>query len=253
MGIPMLISSPIRGILDNLESVLYVIMDAVRLASTERDDIQGFKFLNSPSLAITRWALIQGGGILLKGFSVDGISLSLKKLIRVMCQFLFELENKIMNHRLWSNSRFVRRANWDAAPEFMHPKAIELLKEDNGYQLKRLAEDEVNSDWYYLAIGIEAARSMYQISATHTDKRSDGNTPSMPGPILPKGSADNKAVLDIQTPEMVNSLAQLALHLDTFKLQDIASELVLDMAMRREMLQLIVVQAQGSSAAEGAG
>ncbi|KAJ1877711.1 hypothetical protein LPJ66_012045 [Kickxella alabastrina] len=51
-------------------------------------------------------------------------------------------------------------------------------------------------------------------------------------------------------PEMVNSLAQLALNSDNFKLQDAASELVLDMAMWREMLQLIVAQAQGSSGAE---
>ncbi|KAJ1936261.1 hypothetical protein GGF37_005680 [Kickxella alabastrina] len=42
-------------------------------------------------------------------------------------------------------------------------------------------------------------------------------------------------------PEMVNSLTQLALNSDNFKLQDIASELVLDMAMRQEMLQLIVL------------
>ncbi|KAJ1881143.1 hypothetical protein LPJ66_011375 [Kickxella alabastrina] len=144
MGIPMLSSSPIRGILDDLESILYVVMDAVRPAGTNRDDVQGFKFLDSPSLAITRWGLIQGGGILLKGFSVDGISPSLKKLIRVMRRFLFEPENKVMNHQLWSNKKFVRRANWDAAPEFMHPKAVELLKEDNG-QLKRPAEDEINA------------------------------------------------------------------------------------------------------------
>ncbi|KAJ1900075.1 hypothetical protein LPJ66_001707 [Kickxella alabastrina] len=52
-------------------------------------------------------------------------------------------------------------------------------------------------------------------------------------------------------PEMVNSLAQLALNSDSFKLQDTASELLLDMAMRREALQLIVAQAQGSSTAEG--
>ncbi|KAJ1943148.1 hypothetical protein GGF37_002778 [Kickxella alabastrina] len=52
---------------------------------------------------------------------------------------------------------------------------------------------------------------------------------------------------------MVNSLAQLALHLGNFKLQDIASELVLNMAMRREMLQLIVAQAQGSSATKEEG
>ncbi|KAJ1935172.1 hypothetical protein GGF37_006095, partial [Kickxella alabastrina] len=52
MGIPMLSSSPIRGILDDLESVLYVVIDAVRPAGTKRDDVQGFKFLDYPPLAI---------------------------------------------------------------------------------------------------------------------------------------------------------------------------------------------------------
>ncbi|KAJ1936403.1 hypothetical protein GGF37_005624, partial [Kickxella alabastrina] len=52
MGIPILSRNPIRGILDDLESLFYVIMDAVRPAYTERDDVQGFKFLDSPSLAI---------------------------------------------------------------------------------------------------------------------------------------------------------------------------------------------------------
>ncbi|KAJ1888440.1 hypothetical protein LPJ66_008577 [Kickxella alabastrina] len=87
----------------------------------------------------------------------------------------------------------------------------------------------------------------------HTDKRNDGNTPGTLGPMIPKGSADSEAALDIQMPEMVNSLAQLALNSDNFKLWDITSELVLDMAMWREMLQLIVAQAQGSSAAEEEG
>ncbi|KAJ1940599.1 hypothetical protein GGF37_003907 [Kickxella alabastrina] len=44
---------------------------------------------------------------------------------------------------------------------------------------------------------------------------------------------------------MGHFLAQLALHSDNFKLREIGSELVLDMAMRREMLQLVVAQAQG--------
>ncbi|KAJ1887642.1 hypothetical protein LPJ66_009009, partial [Kickxella alabastrina] len=144
MGIPMLSSSPIRGILDDLESVLYVVMDAVRPAGTKRDDVQGFKFLDSPSLAITRWGLIQEDAVLLEEFSVKNINPRLKELICVMRRFLFEPENKVMNHRLWWDKKFVRRANWDAAPEFMHPKAVELLKEDNG-QLKRPAEDEINA------------------------------------------------------------------------------------------------------------
>ncbi|KAI7830169.1 hypothetical protein BX661DRAFT_170487 [Kickxella alabastrina] len=44
--------------------------------------------------------------------------------------------------------------------------------------------------------------------------------------------------------------ANCAKELTNFKPQDIASELVLDMAMRQEMLQLIVAQAQGSSGPE---
>ncbi|KAI7821593.1 hypothetical protein BX661DRAFT_173249 [Kickxella alabastrina] len=144
MGIPMLSSSPIRGILDDMESVFYVVMDAVRSAGTKRDDVQGFKFLDSPSLAITRWGLIQEDAVLLKGFSVDGVSARLKNLICAMRRFLFEPGNKVISHRLWSDSTFVRQINWDAAPEYMHPKAIELLGEDNG-QLKRPAEDEINA------------------------------------------------------------------------------------------------------------
>ncbi|KAJ1896509.1 hypothetical protein LPJ66_003942 [Kickxella alabastrina] len=145
MAIPILSRNLIRGILDDLESVFYVVMDAVRPAYTERDDVQGFKFLDSPSLAIIRWGLIQKDAVLLGEFGVKHINPRLKELICAMRRFLFEPENKVMNHRLWSNNKFVRRANWDAAPEFMHLKAIELLKEDNG-QLKRLAKDEVNAE-----------------------------------------------------------------------------------------------------------
>ncbi|KAJ1946200.1 hypothetical protein GGF37_001302 [Kickxella alabastrina] len=141
MGIAILSRNPIQGILDDLESIFYVIMDAVRPAYTERDDVQGFKFLDSSSLAIIRWGLIQEDAVLLEEFGVKNISPRLIKLIRVMRQFLFESENKIMTHQLWSSNKFVRWANWDAAPEFMHPKAIELLKDDIG-QLKRPAGDE---------------------------------------------------------------------------------------------------------------
>ncbi|KAJ1899632.1 hypothetical protein LPJ66_001989 [Kickxella alabastrina] len=135
MGIPILTRNPIRGILDDLESVFYVIMDAVRPAGTKRDDVQGFKFLDSPSLAITRWGLIQEDAVLLEEFGVKNINPRLKELICAMRRFLFEPENKVISHRLWSDNTFVRQINWDAAPRFMHPKAIELLKEDNG-QLK---------------------------------------------------------------------------------------------------------------------
>ncbi|KAJ1893200.1 hypothetical protein LPJ66_005899, partial [Kickxella alabastrina] len=83
--------------------------------------------------------------VLLEEFGVKNINPRLKELICVMRRFLFEPENKVISHRLWSDNTFVRQINWDAAPEFMHPKAIELLKEDNG-QLKRLAEDEVNAE-----------------------------------------------------------------------------------------------------------
>ncbi|KAJ1891865.1 hypothetical protein LPJ66_006679 [Kickxella alabastrina] len=145
MGIPMLSSSPIRGILDDLESILYVVMDAVHPAGTKRDDVQGFKFLDSPSLAITRWGLIQEDVVLLKGFGVKNINPRLKGLICAMHQFLFEPENKVMNHQLWWDNKFVSHANWDAAPEFMHPEAIEFLKEDNG-QLKQAAEDKETSE-----------------------------------------------------------------------------------------------------------
>ncbi|KAJ1944142.1 hypothetical protein GGF37_002332 [Kickxella alabastrina] len=145
MGIPMLSSSPIRGILDDLESVFYVVMDSVRSAGTKRDDVQGFKFLDSPPLAITRWGLIQEDAVLLEEFGVKNINPRLKELICAMRRFLFEPENKVMNHHLWWDEKFVRRANWDAAPEFMYPKAIKLLKEDNG-QLKRPTEDKINAE-----------------------------------------------------------------------------------------------------------
>ncbi|KAJ1900646.1 hypothetical protein LPJ66_001338 [Kickxella alabastrina] len=107
MGIPMLGSSPIRGILDDLKSILYVVMDAVRPAGIKRDDVQGFKLLDSPSLTITRWGLIQEDAVLLDKFGVNSITPSLKELIFAMCQFLFELENKIMNHHLWWDKKFV--------------------------------------------------------------------------------------------------------------------------------------------------
>ncbi|KAJ1888972.1 hypothetical protein LPJ66_008290 [Kickxella alabastrina] len=145
MGIPMLSSSSIRGILDDLESVLYVVMDAVRPVGTKRDDVQGFKFLDSLSLAITRWGLIQEDAVLLDKFGISGITPRIKELICAMRRFLFEPENKVMNHQLWWDKKFVRQANWNTAPSFMHPKAIELLQEDIG-ELRRLAEDKENAD-----------------------------------------------------------------------------------------------------------
>ncbi|KAJ1893862.1 hypothetical protein LPJ66_005515, partial [Kickxella alabastrina] len=119
--------------------------------------------------------------------------------------------------------------------------------------------------WYYLAIGAGAAlgtyrvlshlldQSRYELDFCYTQRQKQRRRHAWYAGTNLDGSADSEAALDIQTPEMVNSLAQLALHSDNFKLRDTASELLLDMAMRREMLQLIIAQAQGSSAAEEEG
>ncbi|KAJ1879383.1 hypothetical protein LPJ66_011703 [Kickxella alabastrina] len=144
MGITMLSSSPIRGILDDLESVLYVVMDAVRPADTKRDDVQGFKFLDSQSLALSRYSIMMVEEKYLELFGIGNPGKIFRNLFHSMRRFLFEPGNQYISHQLWWDSTFKRQANWDAAPRFMHPKAIELLKEDNG-QLKRPAEDEVNA------------------------------------------------------------------------------------------------------------
>ncbi|KAI7820582.1 hypothetical protein BX661DRAFT_173553 [Kickxella alabastrina] len=144
MGIPMLSSSPIRGILDDLESVFYVVMDAVRSANTKRDDVQGFKFLDSQSLALSRYSIMMVKEKYLELFGIGNPGKIFRNLFHSMRRFLFEPGNQYISHQLWWDSKFVRQANWDAAPEFMHPKAVELLKEDNG-QFKRPAEDEINA------------------------------------------------------------------------------------------------------------
>ncbi|KAJ1888777.1 hypothetical protein LPJ66_008398 [Kickxella alabastrina] len=144
MGIPMLSSSPIRGILDDMESVLYVVMDAVRPADTKRDDIQGFKFLDSQSLALSRYSIMMVEEKYLELFGIGNPGKIFRDLFHSMRRFLFEPGNQYISHQLWWDSTFKRQANWDAAPRFMHPEAIELLGEDNG-QLKRPAEDEVNA------------------------------------------------------------------------------------------------------------
>ncbi|KAJ1897882.1 hypothetical protein LPJ66_003099 [Kickxella alabastrina] len=144
MGIPMLSSSPIRGILDDLESVFYVVLDAVRPAGTKRDDVQGFKFLDSQSLALSRYSIMMVEEKYLELFGIGNPGKVFRDLFHSMRQFLFEPGDQYISHHLWWDSTFKRQANWDAAPRFMHPKAIELLGEDNG-QLKRPAEDEVNA------------------------------------------------------------------------------------------------------------
>ncbi|KAJ1888741.1 hypothetical protein LPJ66_008411, partial [Kickxella alabastrina] len=144
MGIPMLSSSPIRGILDDMESVFYVVMDAVRPADTKRDDVQGFKFLDSQSLALSRYSIMMVEEKYLELFGIGNPGKIFRDLFHSMRRFLFEPGNQYISHQLWWDSAFKRQANWDAAPRFMHPEAIELLGEDNG-QLKRPAEDEVNA------------------------------------------------------------------------------------------------------------
>ncbi|KAJ1940529.1 hypothetical protein GGF37_003937 [Kickxella alabastrina] len=140
----MLSSSPIRGILDDLESVFYVVMDAVRSADTKRDDVQGFKFLDSQSLALSRYSIMMVEEKYLELFGIGNPSKIFRDLFHSMRRFLFEPGNQYISHQLWWDSTFKRQANWDAAPRFMHPQAIELLKEDSG-QLKRPAEDEINA------------------------------------------------------------------------------------------------------------
>ncbi|KAJ1890487.1 hypothetical protein LPJ66_007446, partial [Kickxella alabastrina] len=144
MSIPMLCQSPARGILEDLESVFYVILDAVRPQSIERDKVNGFNFMDGRNIALFRFALFQAQESYLKDFCIEQLSTKLKKLIDAMRQFLFEPENQFISHRLWSDKIFDRKANWDAAPEFMHPEAIRILQGPIG-QIKRPAEDEDNA------------------------------------------------------------------------------------------------------------
>ncbi|KAJ1900074.1 hypothetical protein LPJ66_001706 [Kickxella alabastrina] len=144
MSIPMLCQSPARGILEDLESVFYVILDAVRPQSIERDKVNGFNFMDGRTIALFRFALFQAQESYLKDFCIKQPSTELKKLLDAMRQFLFEPENQFISHRLWSDKIFDRQANWDAAPEFMHPEAIRILQGPIG-QIKRPAEDEDNA------------------------------------------------------------------------------------------------------------
>ncbi|KAI7821795.1 hypothetical protein BX661DRAFT_187963 [Kickxella alabastrina] len=107
MSIPMLCQNPTQGILEDLESIFYVILDAVWPQGIERDKVTGFNFAEGRTIVLFRFALFQAQESYLKDFCIEQPSARLKKLLNAMFQFLFESENQVINYQLWSDNRFV--------------------------------------------------------------------------------------------------------------------------------------------------
>ncbi|KAJ2830547.1 hypothetical protein GGI24_001881, partial [Coemansia furcata] len=131
MSARLLLRAMTRGVYDDLESLLYVILDALsnRPRTGEQDGQPiGFRFYDSSSMAATRLAFTHSVAQLLKNFGVYLCKTStLGDILDAMRRFLFLDDGNHLCDRILDGRDFPRTVDAKAAKEFMTDIAARAL------------------------------------------------------------------------------------------------------------------------------
>ncbi|KAJ1862411.1 hypothetical protein LPJ73_000759 [Coemansia sp. RSA 2703] len=139
MSINLLSRSKKRGLLDDIESLFYVMLDAysTRRTSSDKQIPYCFQFYNPKNFAASRAAILSLD-TWLSDFGVETNSSDLRRLFDKMHTFLFKQGNNFIGLRLMRNDGFERAIDIKVAKEFMNKKTRKILR-----NLPRFAADDI--------------------------------------------------------------------------------------------------------------
>ncbi|KAJ2441291.1 hypothetical protein GGF42_007342, partial [Coemansia sp. RSA 2424] len=132
MSIQMLLRVRQRSIFNDIESLFYVILDALSTRSRERgsEDAPGFVMLSELSAAYMRLGCLFSDSVYLMNFGVDESKPFVPKaMLDAMYKFLFYEGNSFIGNKLQIRSGYERAIDPVTAAMFMHSATLESLQE----------------------------------------------------------------------------------------------------------------------------
>ncbi|KAJ2886672.1 hypothetical protein H4R27_000461 [Coemansia aciculifera] len=132
MSARLLLGAKMRGIYDDLESLMYVVLDAFSdrpRAGDSGEQPLGFTFLSSATTACTRITCTLSGKCFLDFFGVKSVNTSVaKELLMTMRRFLFFDDGEHIGARILENADFPRVFDELAALAFMGEANMKSIK-----------------------------------------------------------------------------------------------------------------------------
>ncbi|KAJ1671966.1 hypothetical protein GGF38_000402, partial [Coemansia sp. RSA 25] len=132
MSIQMLLRVRQRSIFNDIESLFYVILDALSTRSRERgsEDAPGFVMLSELSAAYMRLGCLFSDSVYLMNFGVEESKPFVPKaMLDAMYKFLFYEGNSFIGNKLQIRSGYERAIDPVTAAMFMHSATLESLQE----------------------------------------------------------------------------------------------------------------------------
>ncbi|KAJ2327122.1 hypothetical protein GGI00_004550 [Coemansia sp. RSA 2681] len=223
MSIQVLLQAPQRSIFNDLESLFYVVLDALseRDRTDKKKSTPGFAFFSSESMALMRIAILLGEQGYLSDFGVDvAASPILADMLAAMYKFLFYEGDRYIGGKLRDN--YQRQFDPTEAGGFMNAKTLTLFNGSN-----ELVKETPNSPQNTEALGAvdsnsggddenvapmhNVANMPYTPTARGTRSKSGArppgpNTPWAPVPFPPVATASDKK--RAQNEESIDSTEQ---------------------------------------------
>ncbi|KAJ2636741.1 hypothetical protein GGF44_003070 [Coemansia sp. RSA 1694] len=209
MSIQVLLQAPQRSIFNDMESLFYIVLDALskRDRTGKKKSTPGFAFFSSESMALMRIAILLGEQGYLSDFGVDiAASPILANMLAAMYKFLFYEGDRYIGGKLRDN--YQRQFDPTEAGGFMNAKTLTLFNGSN-----ELVKETPNSPQNTEALGAvdsnsggggenvapihNVANMPYTPTAKGTRSKSGArppgpNTPWAPVPFPPVATASDK-------------------------------------------------------------
>ncbi|KAJ2831403.1 hypothetical protein GGI24_001586 [Coemansia furcata] len=130
MSIPVLCGANVRGIIDDFESLFYVIMHALSALEKSSDPIVcAFDFRESRTLAMVRTGCLADPSVFLQFFGVTKLSDQLRQLLHKLREYLFVDNGKYIAPSLVVNAYTPRGTNLELLRGYIDEDTMSLLQE----------------------------------------------------------------------------------------------------------------------------
>ncbi|KAJ1722525.1 hypothetical protein LPJ61_005919 [Coemansia biformis] len=131
MSISILYGDGNRNLMDDLESVFYVVLHALSQIDTGRHECHGFDFVSNPNLALVRSALLAQEAEHLSCFGVTEPGGRLGEVLHAMYRFLFWSRTGYIGTSLWATKGYEREHDLRLANWFVDTEALAFLEQGN--------------------------------------------------------------------------------------------------------------------------
>ncbi|KAJ2546286.1 hypothetical protein GGH95_006886, partial [Coemansia sp. RSA 1836] len=170
MSIPVLAGAKVRGLADDIESLFYVVMDAISELQPKKDDVAcGFEARDHRTQAMVRAGCLADKEIFPRFFGVSSRSGELQKLLRDLRKFLFVNSSGYIGSRLVVDPSTERGTEVELLKDYVDQNTMTLLGHKEAFTPRKSAKQ------------IPSTESRSESSSNNTDMRQGLDGSGLPG------------------------------------------------------------------------